>query len=38
MMKGLQSEYAKLVIGESWKAAAKNTVAHDEPIWIVKNK
>ncbi|MBI9068277.1 MAG: hypothetical protein JEZ09_13370 [Salinivirgaceae bacterium] len=38
MMEGLQSEYAKLVIGEAWKAAAKNDILEDEPIWIVKTR
>lgn len=38
LMGKLQTEYAKLVIGEAWKAAAKNDKADDEPIWIVKTR
>jgi hypothetical protein len=34
----LQEEYAKLVIGEKWKSAAKNTKDGDELIWIVKTR
>lgn len=38
MMGALQTEYAKLVIGEAWKATAKNDKAEDEFIWIVKTR
>ncbi len=38
LMGKLQSEYNKLAIGEKWKSAAKNDIADDEPIWIVKTR
>ncbi len=38
LMGKLQIEYAKLVLGEAWKAAANNDKAEDEPIWIVKTQ
>ena len=38
LMGKLQAEYSKLVIGEAWKAAAKNDIAEDEPVWVVKTR
>jgi hypothetical protein len=32
------AEYDKLVIGDKWKSAAKNDVADDELVWIVKTR
>jgi hypothetical protein len=32
----VQAEYAKLVIGDKWKSPAKNDVAEDETVWIIK--
>ncbi len=36
LMSEVQAEYQKLVIGDRWKAAAKNDIADDEPVWIIK--
>ena len=36
LMSEAQAEYQKLVIGDRWKAAAKNDIADDEPVWIIK--
>lgn len=36
LMGKVQAEYKKLVIGEKWKAAAKNNVVDDELVWIIK--
>ncbi len=38
LMSELKAQYAKLVIGEKWKAAANNNTPNDEPIWIVKTR
>jgi hypothetical protein len=38
MMSALQTEYAKLVIGEKWKSAAKNSIEEDEPVWIIETR
>jgi hypothetical protein len=35
-VEAMQQEYQKLVIGDKWKGPAKNDVAEDELIWIVK--
>lgn len=32
----VNAQIAKLVIGDKWKAPAKNTVADDEPVFIIK--
>lgn len=34
----LQVEYKKLVLGESWKATAKNAISEDELVWIMKTQ
>lgn len=36
LMSEVQAEFQKLVIGDRWKAAAKNDIADDEPVWIIK--
>ncbi|MGI5847842.1 MAG: hypothetical protein ACOX5T_07455 [Candidatus Cryptobacteroides sp.] len=36
LMKELNKEYNKLVIGNKWREPANNKVADDEPIWIVQ--
>ncbi len=38
LMSALQKQYKKLVIGDKWKATAKNEKAEDELIWIVKTR
>jgi len=34
----VNTQIAKLVIGDKWKAPAKNSVADDEPIFIIKTQ
>ena len=36
LMSEVNKEYKKLVIGDKWKAAAKNDIADDELVWIIK--
>jgi len=36
LMQPFAQECNKLVIGQRWKDAAGNTIADDEPIWIIK--
>lgn len=36
LMAQVQAEYQKLVIGDRWKATAKNEIADDELVWIIK--
>jgi len=38
LMKDLQKEYSKLVIGQKWKFAAHNNIANDEAVWVIKTK
>ena len=36
LLSEVNTQIAKLVIGDKWKAPAKNSVADDEPIFIIK--
>lgn len=36
LMTEVNAQVAKLVIGDKWKASAKNNIAEDELIWIIK--
>lgn len=38
LMKELNKEYNKLVIGNKWREPANNKVADDEPIWIIQTR
>lgn len=38
LMQNLNQELNKLVLGQKWKEAASNTVADDEPIWIIQTR
>jgi hypothetical protein len=38
LMQDLNQELNKLVIGQRWKDAAGNTIADDEPIWIIQTR
>lgn len=38
LMQALNQELNKLVIGQRWKDAAGNTIADDEPIWIIQTR
>ncbi|MBN2165194.1 MAG: hypothetical protein JW717_02845 [Marinilabiliaceae bacterium] len=38
LMQDLNQELNKLVIGQRWKNAAGNTIAADEPIWIIQTR
>lgn len=38
LMKELNKELNKLVIGNKWREPANNSIADDEPIWIVKTR
>lgn len=36
LMSKVKAEYNKLVIGDKWKTSAKNDIANDELVWIIK--
>jgi hypothetical protein len=38
LMQKLNQELNKLVIGQRWKDATSNTIADDEPIWIIQTR
>jgi hypothetical protein len=38
LMQDLNQELNKLVLGQRWKDAAGNTIADDEPIWIIQTR
>ena len=38
LMQALSQEFNKLVIGQRWREPANNTVADDEPIWIIQTR
>ncbi len=38
LMQDLNQELNKLVLGSKWKQAANNTIADDEPIWIIQTR
>jgi glutathione peroxidase-family protein len=38
LMQNLNQELNKLVIGQRWKEATGNTIADDEPIWIIQTR
>lgn len=38
LMQDLNQELNKLVVGQRWKDAAGNTIADDEPIWIIQTR
>lgn len=38
LMQNLNQELNKLILGQKWKDAAGNTIADDEPIWIIQTR
>jgi hypothetical protein len=38
LMGGVQTEYAKLVIGDRWKGPANNETEGDEPVWLIRTR
>ncbi len=38
LLQNLNQELNKLVIGQKWKETASNTIADDEPIWIIQTR
>lgn len=38
MMQALSQELNKLIIGQKWKPCANNSIANDEPIWLIKTR
>ncbi|PIE76068.1 hypothetical protein CSA17_04185, partial [bacterium DOLJORAL78_65_58] len=36
LLAAVQTEFAKLVIGDAWKGPARNDVENDEPVWVIR--